>query len=165
MPLHTRQLIPPLTLRTVEGRVVHAWDFKQKKSLVIAFLDANCPTCDEFLGELKRHASGFAAHSAVTLVAFLDVPRRGATEALPPHLIVGVDPSGRSARAFLGDDAVSSGSRCSRGVFVTDRYGELAAIWPISQHEFPAMEAIRAALRGVEIACEECCMPQWPTEA
>lgn len=152
-------------MRTAEGGAVHAWDFKQKKCLVIAFLDANCPLCEEFFDQLTQHASSFAAHNAVTLVAFLDVPQRSVTDVVPPNVIVGVDVSGQSARAFLGDDAMASGSRSSRGVFVTDRYGELAGIWFVSQHEFPIMEAIRASLRGIEIACEECYMPHWPNDA
>jgi len=30
-------LIPPVTARTAEGRIVRAWDYKQKRNLVIAF--------------------------------------------------------------------------------------------------------------------------------
>ena len=32
-----RRLIPPVTARTAEGRSVRAWDYKQKRNLVIAF--------------------------------------------------------------------------------------------------------------------------------
>ena len=46
--LRTGRLIPPLTLRTPDGRVVRAWDFEQKKNLVIAFLDAECAPCEDF---------------------------------------------------------------------------------------------------------------------
>jgi hypothetical protein len=33
--LRTRQLIPPLTIQTPDGRTVRAWDFKQKRNLVL----------------------------------------------------------------------------------------------------------------------------------
>ncbi len=39
--LLTRQLIPPVTARTAEGRIVRTWDYKQKRNLVIAFLRAD----------------------------------------------------------------------------------------------------------------------------
>lgn len=170
MPLRTRQLIPPLTMRTVAGCIVNAWDFKQKKNLVIAFLDAACAPCEEFLAEIVERAPDFAAHNAVAL---LEHPRPNSAESLPPNIIVGVDVSGHSARAFLGDDAPLSGastsapraSQPSRAVFVTDRYGELAAQWLLAraQHNFPPLEAILTTLRGIEIACEEC-TPHWPID-
>jgi AhpC/TSA family len=173
MPLRTRQLIPPLTMRTAEGRVVHAWDFKQKKNLVIAFLDASCAPCEEFLAQIVQRASDVAAHNAVALVAFLEYPRSSFAESLPPNIIVGVDVSGRSARAFLGGDEPSRGSDApapgacapSRAVFVTDRYGELAALWLLAQaqHNFPTLEAILTALGGIEITCEECA-PHWSAD-
>lgn len=172
MPLRTRQLIPPLTMRTAEGRIVHAWDFKQKKNLVIAFLDASCAPCEEFLAQIVQRAPDLAAHNAVTLVALLEHPRPGFAESLPPNIIVGADVSGCSARAFLGDDAPWSGaststrsaSPASRAIFVTDRYGELVAQWLLAHaHNFPPLEAILTTLRGIEIACEEC-TPHWPTD-
>jgi peroxiredoxin len=151
-------------MHTVDGGTVRAWDFKQKKSLVIAFLDSNCAPCEEFLVQLSQRASNFASHNAVVLVSLLDPPRLGVAESLPVNVIVGFDVSGRSARAFLGDDATSARSRTSRGIFVTDRYGELAAQWPTAGHDFPEVEAILTALRGIEIACEECFMPHWPVD-
>lgn len=163
--LRTRQVIPPLTMRTLRGHTVHAWDYKQKKSLVIAFLDSNCALCEEFFEYLTHRANDLAAHNAVVLITLLEQPRIGFAESLPPNMIVGVDISGRSTRAFLGEDAVSSASRTARGVFITDRYGELVALWGAPQHEFPSPEMILTTLRGIEIACEECYMPNWPSDA
>ena len=64
---HVRQLIPPLTLRTPRGRTVHAWDFKQKRNLVIAFLDVSCPTCEAFAQTLASHAADLREKEAVAL--------------------------------------------------------------------------------------------------
>jgi len=50
--LLTRQLIPPVTVRTAEGRIVRAWDYKQKRNLVIAFLRADCARCESWLAQL-----------------------------------------------------------------------------------------------------------------
>ncbi len=55
--LRVRQLIPPLTLCTASGSVVHVWDFKQKKNLVITFLDDGCcPSCEQFIRNLIKRA-------------------------------------------------------------------------------------------------------------
>lgn len=140
-------------MHTTDGRTVRAWDFKQKKNLVIVFLDANCGPCEDFLRQLAQWTPDLAAREAIAFAVFLELPPLGFAESMPREVIVGVDVSGRSARAFLGEDAVSPGSRRGRGVFVTDRYGELSAQWIVAQHEFPAVEEIFTTLRGIEIAC------------
>ena len=154
--LPTRQLIPPLTLRTSEGRIVRAEDFKQKKNLAIAFLDVDCALCDEFLGRLAGRAADLSAKQAVALISFLHPPPLWVAGRLPAEIIAGSDMSGRGARAFLGDDAFSSSGFVRSGVFVADRYGELFAQWPIERHEFPPLDEIFSWLDQIEIACEEC---------
>jgi len=51
--LHVRQLIPTLSIRNTHGRVVHAWDFKAKRNLVIAFLDVGCAPCNALTGHVE----------------------------------------------------------------------------------------------------------------
>lgn len=55
--LHIRQLIPSLTLRDAHGSFIHAWDFKQKQNLVLAFLDVCCSLCGAFIRALANHAA------------------------------------------------------------------------------------------------------------
>lgn len=162
--LHTRQLIPPLTIRTPDGHAVRAWDFKQKKNLVIAFLDAGCDVCEGFLKTLAQRSSDLKEKEAVVLAVFLEPTPIGLTHGMPPEIILGSDVSGRSIRRFLGDGAIAPRSREGRGVFVTDRYGELSALWIVQQHEFPAVSEIFASLERISIACEECFMPHWPAD-
>jgi hypothetical protein len=140
-------------MRAAGGHIVRAWDFKQKKNLVIVFLDPNCAPCEEFLRQLAQRAQDLAAREAIALAVFLELPPLGFAESMPREVVVGVDVSGRSARAFLGEDAISPGSRGGRGVFVTDRYGELSAQWIVAQHEFPTVDEIFTTLHGIEIAC------------
>src|ERR1700683_4055792 len=162
--LPTRQLIPPLTLHVPDGSTVRAWDFKQKKNLVIAFLDAGCAPCEDFLRRLAERVGDLRATQAVALAAFLEVPPQGLTEGLPSEVIAGSDVSGRAVRAFLGEDALSPRELGRRGIFVTDRYGELADQWPATGHDFPPPGAILACLNQLEIACEECSSPRWASE-
>ena len=163
--LRTRQLIPPLTLHTSDGRNVHAWDFKQKKNLVVVFLDAGCALCEEFLRGLAAQAGRLRASEAVVLTVFLEPPAPGFFDSHPAEIIVGADMSGRGVRAFLGDDALSSRGLGRRGVFVADRYGELFAQWVLRDHEFPAIDEIFTWVEHAGIACDDCATPIWPVDA
>jgi hypothetical protein len=162
--LRIRQLVPPLTIHTPDGRSVRAWDYKQKKNLVIAFLDTDCEPCESFLQALASSAASLNEKDAVALVVFLEQPARRLTDALPAGIIVGSDIPGNSARAFLGDDAFASRGFVCGGVFVTDRYGELFAQWIIERHKFPSIAATLTALDHAQMACEECGTPLWTSE-
>ena len=162
--LRNRQLVPPLTIHTPDGRTVRAWDYKQKKNLVIAFLDTDCAPCEEFLRALVASAAALREKEAIALIVFLEQPARRVTDSLPSGIIVGTDMPGNSARAFLGEDAFASRGFVRGGVFVTDRYGELFAQWAIDRHKFPAIAEIFAALDHVEMACDECSTPLWAAE-
>jgi hypothetical protein len=159
--LPLRQLIPPLSIHSPDGRTLRAWDFKQKNALVIAFLDSGCDLCADFLRRLAAHAPELREKNAVALAAFLESPPPVLYEVLPKGVFCGADFSGRSASAFLGRDALSPAGLRLRGVFVTDRYGELFARWTLAAHEFPPIGDIFSALTQIEIACEECTHTAW----
>ena len=162
--LRNRQLVPPLTIHTPDVRAVRAWDYKQKKNLVIVFLDTECAPCEEFLRALVASAAVLREKDAVALVVSLEQPSRRITDSPPPEIIVGADMPGNSARAFLGEDAFASHGFVRGGVFVTDRYGELFAQWTIDRHKFPAVAEILAALDYVEMASDECSTPLWTAD-
>ncbi len=172
--LQTRQLIPPLTARTPAGRTVQAWDYKQKKSLVIAFLRAadfaeQGPRAAEprkdFVTELAARAEELHSLEAVALIILPEPAPSALAAELPEEVILTSDASGRSQRAFLGDDAFSSAGLARTGVFVTDRFGELYAQW-IVRHasELPPVEEVLSWLSQIQMACEECGAPHWPAE-
>jgi thiol-disulfide isomerase/thioredoxin len=162
--LCNRQLVPPLTIHTPDGRTVRAWDYKQKKNLVIAFLNTDCEPCEEFLRTLAASAAALREKDAVALVVFLEQPARRLTDSLPPGIIVGADMPGKPARAFLGEDTFASRGFVRGGVFVTDRYGELFAQWIVERYKFPAIAEILKALDLVEMACDECSTPLWTAD-
>src|SRR3984893_10353687 len=103
--LRACQLIPPLSLHTPDGRTIRAWDFKQKKNLVIAFLDADCALCAEFLRQLAVRAADLREKEAIALAVFLAPPPATLTDFLPKEVIAGWDMPGHGARAYLGEDA------------------------------------------------------------
>jgi peroxiredoxin len=153
--LRPRQLIPALTLHAPDGRTIRACDFKQKKNLVIAFLDTDCISCLEFLQQLAARASDLREKEAVALVVFLEPPSRRISDALPEEVHAGSDMPGRAARAYLGEDAFSSRGLIRRGVFVADRYGELFAEWVIAKHEFPEAEEVLDYFDQIEMAYKD----------
>ena len=162
-PLRVRKLIPPLTLRQTDGRLVHAWDFKQKKNLVIALLDENCSQCENFIRDLANQASDLREQEAIILLAFLGEPQQSLRDILSDEFSAGAA-SAPHLRQFLGEDATSAERLSRRGVFVTDRYGEISSMWITQGHDFPRIEQILSALNLVEIACEECEVPFWPVD-
>jgi hypothetical protein len=160
--LRTREIIPPLTLHALDGRTVRAWDFKQKKNLVIVFLHSSCASCEEFLRQVIAEAAAWKNLATVVMAAFLYEPSRALADLLPENVVAGVDASGRGANAYLGRDPLTPPGEGRLGVFVTDRYGELAAQWDVGPgHEFPAIGAIVSQLQRIEIACDECSTPLW----
>ena len=155
-----RQMIPPLTARAADGRVVQAWDYKQKHALAIVFLHAGCRRCADYLERLSEVAAELKEREAVALVIFSETS--AAHTNLPAQIVVAADISGKSQRAFLGEDVFSSAGQSLLGVFVTDRYGELRAQWS-GRHEdaLPQPGEILSVLSEAQMACEECCVPEW----
>ncbi|MCL4522556.1 MAG: redoxin domain-containing protein [Acidobacteria bacterium] len=162
--LKLRQIIPPLTARAADGRVVQAWDFKQKHSLAIVFLHAGCRCCADYLERLRENAAELKEREAVALVIFSETPAW--QENLPAQIMVAADVSGKSQRAFLGEDAFDPAGQSRVGVFVTDRYGELRAQWS-GPHEdaLPQPGEILEWLNQIQMACEECFPPEWKLES
>jgi len=157
-------MIPPVTARTAGGRMVQAWDYKQKRSLLIAFLHADCAGCEAFLARLASAAPQLAEFDATALVVLPEPPPARLSDGLPPHVVLAADVSGRSQRAFLGKEAMDTSRRpgaTSVGVFVTDRFGELCALWCGGHDALPGVPDAFGWLHQAQIACEECGAPHW----
>ena len=160
--LKVRQMIPALTARAADGREVRAWDYKQKKNLVIVFPHAGCAACEEFLRALAANAAALREREAVALVIFSDTPAARVVENLPAQIVVATDMSGRSQQAFLGRDAFGPAGQRATGVFVTDRYGELYAQWiGAGDAGLAGTGEILEWLSQVQLACEECGVTCW----
>ncbi len=161
--LKLRQLIPPLTARAADGRVVQAWDYKQKRALAIVFLHADCRVCADYLRRLRETAADLKEREAVALVVFSETP--ASHQDFPAQIVVAADVTGKSQRAFLGDDAFGPAGQAHIGVFVTDRYDELRAQWS-GRHEaaLPQPGEILSVLDQAQMACEECFPPEWKLE-
>ena len=113
--LKLRQIIPPLTARAADGRAVQAWDFKQKHSLAIVFLHAGCRPCADYLERMRENAAELKEREAVALVIFSET--QSSHENFPAQIVVAADVSGKSQRAFLGEDAFGPAGQELLGVF------------------------------------------------
>ena len=162
--LKLRQIIPPLTARSADGRVVQAWDFKQKYSLAIAFLHAGCRPCVDYLEHLRENGAEMKEREAVALVIFSETPASHGN--FPVQVVEAADVSGKSQRAFLGEGAFGPAGQALLGVFVTDRYGELRAQWNgLDEDALPQPGEILEWLSQIQMACEECFPPEWKLES
>jgi hypothetical protein len=157
-----RHQIPALTLRSLDGKSVSVWDFKQKRNRVIVLIRADAESTRRFLKELIANAPLWKEKETVALVVFPEQPAADLLGVLPAEVIVGVDAGGRSLGRYLGADAFGPAGLEKQGVFVADRYGELYACWLFSKDgDCPGMAEIQKALEQIEIACEECQTAQW----
>ena len=160
--LKVRQMIPTVTARAADGRAARAWDYKQKKNLVIAFLHTGCSGCENFLRALSGRAAELAEREAVALVIFSETPPARVVEHLPVQIVVATDMSGRSQNSFLGRDAFAAAGQRMTGVFVTDRYGELFAQWSgVDDAGLAGVGEILDWLAQIQVACEECGVTHW----
>ena len=125
--LTLRQLVPPLTARTPAGEAVRVWDYKQKKSLLIAFLHAECPLCQAFAARLVSRSAEFKERDSVALLVAVEPPRWGVEPSL--QVVFGIDTNGRAAQEYLGADAFGPMGLSHVALFIIDRYGELYAQW------------------------------------
>lgn len=163
--LRLRYQIPALTLRTFDGGSVSAWDFKQKRNRMIAFLRADSPAAWNFVKQVVAHSADWKEKEAVGLIVFQEVPLTGLPGALPPEIIAGTDATGNSIVRYLGAEALGPGGLQRQGVFVADRYGELYAKWIVEKDDaLPAISEILKALEQIEISCEECQPSTWALE-
>jgi peroxiredoxin len=150
--LTLRQLIPPLTARTLTGGTVRAWDYKQKKSLLIAFLHADCPMCQAFVERLVSRTSEFAERDSVAFLVTLDAPRWGVQPT--PQVILATDTNGRVAQEYLGEDVFGPQGLARVGLFITDRYGELYAQWESRDADgFPPVTDAFKWLTHTQLGC------------
>lgn len=160
--LGPRQMLPPLVARTAEGRVVRAWDFKQKRNLAVVFVDAAAEPACAWLERLAAAAAELAERNAAALVVLAEPVPASLADRFP-GIILAADPSGRAHRAYLGEDAFGPAGLERAGAFVADRFGQIYAAWIGGDAAaLPGIPEILSWLEQIELACEECGAPHWP---
>lgn len=122
--------------------------------------------CEAWLAQLAEQATALQEAEGVALVLLPSNVSQNMSRYARAEITVTGDISGRSQRAYLGEDAFGTAGLARLGAFVTDRYGELRAQWITdnAKHKLPEVSEVLSWLNQVLIACEECGAPHWPSE-
>ncbi len=140
----------PLRLRTPDGCILDVSSFRHRSPVVVAFLEAGCERCRQWLADLLAERARWGARPAV-VVAWAEGNLTGKL----PDIHSGLVESGDRER-WLG-----TGARV--GVFVADRYGELYARWTAPDHDgLPSASSVLSRIEQAELACDECGVSHWP---
>jgi peroxiredoxin len=153
------RLIPDLEMRSLSDRLIRASDYRGKKNLVLVFTAD--PGSEELLQEFAASYAAIASEDAEVLA--IVVPSRDLASALettrlPFPLLP--DRDGPVSRSFGAGDR--AGHR-SPAIYVTDRFGEIYAIYRTADGKsLPKVDEVIATLAFINIQCPECAPPEWP---
>jgi hypothetical protein len=139
------------SVRFVDGATGGGTDlarYRQRASVVLAFLHAGCTACRAYAGAIAAAGAdlewaGAVARAVVPTDEELSLP-------------VLVDASGAATSTLL------DGEGGPPFVLVLDRYGAATAAYGASDHRFPPVEEIVATLTHLAIQCPECGVSHWP---
>ena len=134
--LEAGRVVPGIALEERRsGSPVRLWDHRQRWSLVVSFLHADCDACDRFQASLEEEAGPDLATARARAIAV-----RG-------------DGSDAPAR-FVG----SGGPPL---VLVIDRYGAAWRSYPAQGHDFPDPADVAGTLWHLATMCPECGDTAW----
>ncbi len=153
-------MIRDFTLRSLQGENVRISSFRGCANLVLVF-SGQSDAMRGFLNEMAKHSREFSEQET-RVVAIL---ARGREKRSIPT-------SNDSPIVELYDETLTvhhrSGATDENGypvplVYVTDRFGEIVAIYGVPGHALPPkVEEILRTLEFVNHQCPECEPPEWP---
>jgi peroxiredoxin len=152
------QMLPPFTLLSAAGGLVQLAAYRGRANLVVVLAGSET--------ELLRHLA--ARHARVLeeeaqVIAVLCGAREQA-QAIQlreqfPFLVL-ADPD---CALHLALGALDSGGAPRLAVYVTDRWGEIFALWRAAHGDpVPGAQDIVSWLEFVNRQCPECFPPEWP---
>jgi len=148
-------LIPEFKLLTPDGKVIDPTDFKQKKNLVIYFVDVHNSTSWEMLAMLRQRYHEFKEANAEVLAI-----SPGSMEEL--HDCVSSMSLPFPVLCDSNGDVTSAYSVTKPTLFVADRYGELKTFSEVTSENIETViESALSTLDLVELECPECGVPTW----
>ncbi len=153
--LEIDSVVPDVALPSLDGRWVRPVDYKQRASLVIAYVDFDqCGECARMVRSFLDHYGEFQSSEAEVLVVSPQglEELRGKLGTMGPPFPVLSDGDGRFASLYLPDGP----ERPVAAVFVTDRYGALRAeLDAYSAEEMPDEREVLGWLQLLECECPE----------
>lgn len=154
-------LIRDFTLPAANGESVKLSGFRGRSNLVVVF--AGCSDAVRgLLAEMALRAHEFSEQNATVLAVVPHGPK--ADHSIPIEnnslFFVLFD---ETLRVYNLSGAADDDGRPQPLVYVTDRFGEIAAAYAAPAHAMPpSASEILAALEFVNQQCPECEPPEWP---
>lgn len=147
------QVLPDIALPAAGGAVTRLSSYRGRRNLVLVFAgDAGCEGCRDLLRALAgAYAEVQQEHAEV--VAVLRGPLRQADEVARAERLpypVLADEDGLAHAAYGLPEATTDGA-----VFISDRYGEVFAVYDLSKTPHPSADAILDWLRFIQVQCPE----------
>ncbi|MHB0913235.1 MAG: peroxiredoxin family protein [Armatimonadota bacterium] len=143
-------MIPPFELMSTDGETLNVWDYKGHRNLALAFLPAvPCPDCPVFLDTAVRIYPQYEEEQTEMVVIVKGTQEQAIAlkDRFHTPFPVLFDPTGEVTTRYA--DTVPS-------VVVTDRFGEVRAIWT---GKLPEHRQILDVVELANLECPECGAP------
>jgi len=153
-------MIRDFTLVSSRGESVSISSFRGRSDLVVVFpgyLDA----MRTFLEDVARHAEALEEENATLLAVVPYGPEESenATANCSPTILL----HDKALAVYRLSGATDSSGRPVALVYLTDRFGEIAATYVAPGHSMPpSIKEIFSTLEFVNHQCPECEPPEWP---
>ncbi len=135
----------------MDSEEINLSDYRRRKNLVLFFHHgAACPICQKVLQQLTADPDAYR-------------PDRGLFVSISPDSAESIGPeSDFIALRDPDNHALQQQGLDNPAVIVTDRYGEIFAVWDGgTDHALPCIEDITAWLTFIENLCMECTPQRW----
>lgn len=157
------RILPDFALPAASsGREVHASDFRGRANLVVIADDGRSETANLVSDAVRKY--GEMKNQEAEVLVIVGPPqstaavRQESLKSLPGALLVDED---GSVHRRLG--AVDAQGHDSAAIYVTDRYGEVFAVYRRSAGQsVPDIAEIMSWLEFINSQCPECEPPEWP---
>ncbi|MCC7450939.1 MAG: redoxin domain-containing protein [Anaerolineae bacterium] len=145
------RLLRFFALPSVNGREINLSDYRRYKNLVLFFHHgAACPVCQKVVQQLTADPDAYRQDRAVFVSISPDTPAP-----LGPE-------SDFVALRDTDNHALQQQGFNNPSVIVTDRYGEIFAVWDGgATHDLPCLEDITEWLTFIENLCVDCTPQRW----
>jgi len=150
----TGRLLRFFALQSIDGKEVNLSDYRRHKNLVLFFHHgAACPICQKVLQQLTADPNAYRQDRAV----FVSISPDNPTSLGPESDFV--------ALRDVDNRALQQQGLVNPSVIVTDRYGEIFAVWDGgATHDLPCVEDITEWLTFIENLCVECTPQRWESQ-
>jgi len=146
------QIMPNFRLPDAAGMSHQAWDFRNRRNLVLIFTGEDSPERTAQVGALLQQFDDLwdevESNTAVLLVISPRQPRKGNR----PHWLNLLD---QDARLHRDIGAVDQQGRSVFAAVVADRFGEIMQTYLEKADEFPTARTMIEWLEFIELQCPE----------